>query len=125
MFATFEISMAGKFKGPLICLVLVAQFTGVLCEFHNELPPPKSAVAVLGDSGTESHHGILDCNDQSPAQFVVASASLETFKSCLQVGTPAFDKVDIRTGPFSGPLVRHVYKNTDLSPRLGVSVLRI
>lgn len=117
--------MVGKLKGLLICLIVVAQFAGALCEFHSELSPAESAAAVIGDSESESHHGSLDCNVQSPSQYVVASASLATVKCFLQIGTPAFDKADIGTGPFAGVLARHPHGNIDLSSRLEFSILRI
>ena len=118
--------MAWNLKSLLICLIIVAYFACVFCDLHSEPPRAEgSTTTVFGDSGLESHHSHAECNDQAPAQSLIASASLAKFKSSLQIGTSAFNEAEFGSGSFAGPLICQAHRSTDLSPPLKSSFLRI
>ena len=76
----------------LVCIMMMGQFAGAFCDFHNDSSHSEDALALHWESVPDSHH--QDCSTPAEAAALLSSGTGTKFNLLLQTealfGSPAY-----------------------------------
>ena len=114
------------FKGFLGCLVIAAQFTGVLCDLHAESTHVEEWTTAIRESVPESDHSHSECDVEAQRVPLFSGDSLVKFKTDLQANTSPHNQDHPSIRDYPGTLLSRAQNPPPrLLPLSEFSILRI